>query len=111
MSFTAAVLGASGYAGGELLRLIAGHPSLNLGAMMAGSRAGDRVDVVHPQLTALTDHLMAPTDPQELRNADVVFLALPHGESAALMAHIPAQVRVVDLGADYRLTDAGACEA
>ena len=111
MSFTAAVLGASGYAGGELLRLIAGHPSLNLGAMMAGSRAGDRVDVVHPQLTALTDHLMAPTDPQELSNADVVFLALPHGESAALMAHIPAQVRVVDLGADYRLTDAGAWEA
>ena len=105
MGIRVAVAGASGYAGGELLRLIAGHPEFDLVAATAHSQAGRRVDVVHPQLTGL-DLVLGQTDPATLADADLVFLALPHGESAALAAAaLPAEVRVVDLGADHRLAD------
>ncbi|MBM0258663.1 N-acetyl-gamma-glutamyl-phosphate reductase [Micromonospora sp. 4G55] len=107
MGIRVAVAGASGYAGGELLRLIAGHPELDLVAATAHSQAGQPVSAVHPQLAGL-DLTLAATDPAALADADLVFLALPHGESAALAAALPATVKVVDLGADHRLHDADA---
>ncbi|SCL29511.1 N-acetyl-gamma-glutamyl-phosphate reductase [Micromonospora inyonensis] len=107
MGIRIAVAGASGYAGGELLRLIAGHPEFDLVAATAHSQAGQPVAAVHPQLAGL-DLTFAVTDPAALADADLVFLALPHGESAALAATLPPTVRVVDLGADHRLADAAA---
>ena len=107
MGIRVAVAGASGYAGGELLRLIAGHPELDLVAAAAHSRAGEPLSAVHPQLTGL-DVTLSATDADVLADADLVFLALPHGESAALAATIPSGVKIVDLGADFRLADADA---
>ena len=105
MGIRVAVAGASGYAGGELLRLIAGHPEFELVAATAHSQAGTPVARVHPQLTGL-DLPLGATDAATLSDADLVFLALPHGQSAALADQLPAGVRVVDLGADFRLADA-----
>ncbi|MCI4065491.1 N-acetyl-gamma-glutamyl-phosphate reductase [Micromonospora sp. R77] len=107
MGIRVAVAGASGYAGGELLRLVAGHPEFDLVAATAHSQAGQPVTAVHPQLAGL-DLVLTATDPTTLADADLVFLALPHGESAALAAALPETVRVVDLGADHRLHDADA---
>src|SRR5207344_2069150 len=102
-----AVAGASGYAGGELLRLVLGHPELELAAVCAAASAGRPVTELHPHLTALADRTFDATDPALLADADLVFLALPHGESAAVAAHLPDGLPVVDLGADFRLEDAG----
>ncbi|MFI7026719.1 N-acetyl-gamma-glutamyl-phosphate reductase [Micromonospora sp. NPDC049900] len=107
MGIRVAVAGASGYAGGELLRLLTGHPEFDLVAATAHRQAGQPLDSVHPQLTGL-DLTFAATTVDVLADADLVFLALPHGESAALAARLPAQVRVVDLGADHRLVDGDA---
>jgi N-acetyl-gamma-glutamyl-phosphate reductase len=107
MGIRVAVAGASGYAGGELLRLIAGHPEFDLVAATAHSQAGTPVAAVHPQLAGL-DLVLGVTDAATLADADLVFLALPHGQSAALAAQLPAGVNIVDLGADFRLHDAGA---
>jgi N-acetyl-gamma-glutamyl-phosphate reductase len=109
MGIRIAVAGASGYAGGELLRLVAGHPELDLVAATAHSQAGTPVAEVHPQLAGL-DLTLGATDAATLGDADLVFLALPHGQSAALAAQLPAGVKVVDLGADFRLKDAAAWE-
>jgi N-acetyl-gamma-glutamyl-phosphate reductase len=106
-----AVAGASGYAGGELLRLIAGHPHLELGALAAHGQAGARLCDVHPHLISLGERVLAPSDPAALADADLVFLALPHGASAALAAALPAHVKIVDLGADHRLRDPDAWAA
>ena len=106
MGIRVAVAGASGYAGGELLRLIAGHPEFELVAATAHSQAGLPVAAVHPQLAGL-DVTLGPTDPAVLGDADLVFLALPHGQSAAVAGQLPDGVRIVDLGADFRLRDAG----
>jgi N-acetyl-gamma-glutamyl-phosphate reductase len=104
MGIRVAVAGASGYAGGELLRLIAGHPELDLVAATAHTQAGAHVSSVHPQLVGL-DLVLGATDAATLADADLVFLALPHGQSAALAAQLPDSVRIVDLGADFRLLD------
>ncbi|MEU9509658.1 N-acetyl-gamma-glutamyl-phosphate reductase [Micromonospora sp. NPDC048170] len=104
MGIRVAVAGASGYAGGELIRLVAGHPEFELVAATAHSQAGHRLAVVHPQLAGL-DMVLGETDAATLADADLVFLALPHGQSAALAAQLPPEVRVVDLGADHRLAD------
>jgi len=103
---TAAIAGASGYAGGEILRLLLGHPDIQVGAVTAASSAGMRVGDVHPHLTPLADRLLLETTPESLAGHDVVFLALPHGASAAIVDQLPADVIVVDCGADFRLTDA-----
>jgi N-acetyl-gamma-glutamyl-phosphate reductase len=105
MGIRVAVAGASGYAGGELLRLIAGHPEFDLVAATAHSQAGSPVGAVHPQLTGL-DLTLGTTDAATLSGADLVFLALPHGQSAAVAGQLDAGVKVVDLGADFRLESA-----
>ena len=103
MGRTAAVAGASGYAGGELLRLLLAHPELEVGPVAAGSAAGRPVDELHPHLPQLAGLAFAETTAQVLAQADVVFLALPHGQSAALAAELPDDLPVIDLGADHRL--------
>ena len=105
---TAAVAGASGYAGGELLRLLLGHPDLALGPVAAGAAAGKPVAALHPQLPQLAGVTFAATEADQLAGADIVFLALPHGQSAALVAELRPDLPVVDLGADFRLTGAAA---
>jgi N-acetyl-gamma-glutamyl-phosphate reductase len=105
MGLRVAVAGASGYAGGELLRLVAGHPELDLAVATAHQQAGAPIGAVHPHLACYGEQTLAATDPARLAEADLVFLALPHGESAAVAAALPADTRVVDLGADHRLRD------
>jgi N-acetyl-gamma-glutamyl-phosphate reductase len=105
MGVTVAIAGASGYAGGELLRLIAGHPDLEVIAATAHGNAGQPLTDVHPQLVSYGDLVLAGTTADALAAADLVFLALPHGASAALAADLPSRVKVVDLGADFRLRD------
>ncbi len=106
-----AVAGASGYAGGEILRLLLGHPAyadgrLEIGALTAASSAGDRLGLHAPNLVPLADRVLAPTDVETLAGHDVVFLALPHGHSARLAEELGEQTLIVDCGADFRLTDA-----
>lgn len=108
MGVRVAVAGASGYAGGELLRLIGGHPSLELGPVTADTSAGSAVTDMHPHLAGLTGRVIEPTDPALLAAADLVFLALPHEQSADVAARLPASVKVVDLSASFRLADPGA---
>src|SRR3954468_2637918 len=103
MGMTAAVAGASGYAGGELLRLLLAHPDLTLGPIGAGSSSGQPVHTVHPHLPALVDRSFDVTTAAAMGEADVIFLALPHGESAALAAGLPDDRLVIDLGADHRV--------
>ena len=104
----AAVVGASGYAGGEVVRLLLGHPALGVGPLLAGGSAGRRVTDLHPALTALGDRTFLATDLDTIGDVDVVFLALPHGESGAIAASLPAGTLVIDLGADHRLEKADA---
>jgi N-acetyl-gamma-glutamyl-phosphate reductase len=110
MGIRVGVVGASGYAGGELLRLIAGHPHLELGVATGFAQAGSTIGHVHPHVRSFREVVLAKTDAAVLGDVDLVFLALPHGESAAIAARLPASVRIVDLGADFRLRDAAAWE-
>jgi N-acetyl-gamma-glutamyl-phosphate reductase len=103
-----AVAGASGYAGGELLRLLLGHPEVEIGAVTAGANAGERLGSLQPHLTPLADRVLADTTAETLAGHDVVFLALPHGRSAEIAAQLGDDVLVVDCGADHRLTDPAA---
>lgn len=113
--FSVAVAGASGYAGGEILRLLLAHPAytagrLRIGVLTAGSNAGSSLIEHHPNLTPLADHKLQPTDSALLRGHDVVFLALPHGSSAKIAEELGPQTLIIDCGADFRLTDAAAWE-
>lgn len=105
-----AVAGASGYAGGELLRLLLGHPDVEIGALTAGGNAGSTLGAHQPHLVPLADRVLAETTAEVLSGHDVVFLALPHGHSAELAAQLPAGPVVIDCGADHRLADPAAWE-
>jgi N-acetyl-gamma-glutamyl-phosphate reductase len=111
MGARVAVAGASGYAGGELLRLLAGHPDLELGAVTADTSAGKTIGEVHAHLAgvaALAGRTFEPHGTASLAGCDLVFAALPAGQSAALADSIPAAVKIVDLGPDFRLADPAA---
>lgn len=106
-----AVVGASGYVGGELLRLLLAHPDVEIATLTAGGSAGTTVAQHHPHLLPLADRLIEDTEISRLTGHDAVFLALPHGQSApianALAERNPATV-LIDCGADFRLRDARA---
>ena len=110
MTYRVAVAGASGYAGGEVLRLLLGHPEVTIGAVTAYNSAGDRLGVHQPHLVPLTDRIIEHTTPENLGGYDAVFLALPHGQSHALAAKLGADTIDIDCGADHRLTDPAAWE-
>jgi N-acetyl-gamma-glutamyl-phosphate reductase len=110
-----AVAGATGYAGGEILRLLLGHPAyadgrLTIGAVTAAASAGSALGEHHPHLIPLAQRVVEPTDRGVLEHHDVVFLALPHGHSAALAERLGPETLIIDCGADFRLTDAAAWE-
>jgi len=105
---TIAVAGASGYAGGEVLRLALGHPELQVGALTAAASAGSVLGEHHPHLVPLAERVLEPTSAEILAGHDVVVLALPHGASAPIAAALPPEVVVIDCGADHRLSDPAA---
>jgi N-acetyl-gamma-glutamyl-phosphate reductase len=111
MAVRAAVAGASGYAGGELLRLLLAHPGVEIGALTGSSNAGQRLGGLQPHLLPLADRVLQPTTAEVLAGHDVVLLALPHGQSAAVAEQLGDEVLVVDMGADFRLKDAADWEA
>ena len=107
-TWTVGVTGATGYAGGEVVRLLAGHPHLRLAGVHANSSAGRRLGELQPHLLPFADLEVRPSAPADLAGYDVVVLALPHGESAAIAAQLSPDTLVVDCGADHRLDDPAA---
>jgi N-acetyl-gamma-glutamyl-phosphate reductase len=105
-----AVAGASGYAGGEVLRLLLAHPSVEIGALTAGSNAGERLGALQPHLLPLADRVLEETTVEVLSGHDVVFLGLPHGQSGEIAKALPDDTVVIDCGADFRLEDPAAWE-
>ncbi|MFF4789825.1 N-acetyl-gamma-glutamyl-phosphate reductase [Streptomyces sp. NPDC001276] len=105
MAVRVAVAGASGYAGGEALRLLLAHPEAEIGALTGNSNAGERLGALQPHLPPLADRVLEETTPEVLAGHDVVFLALPHGRSAAVAERLGPDVLVIDMGADFRLKD------
>ncbi|HEU5356282.1 MAG TPA: N-acetyl-gamma-glutamyl-phosphate reductase [Actinocrinis sp.] len=113
MTIRIAVAGATGYAGGEILRILLGHPAVldgraQLGALTAWSNAGSPLGEHQPHLGPLHDRLLATTDPENLAGHEVVFLALPHGQSGAVAQALGPDVLIIDCGADFRLADSAA---
>ena len=104
------VIGASGYSGGELLRLLITHPHFELEYIAAGSSAGQTITSVHPGLRSFGRRVFEETSVTRMNECELVFIALPHGESAKLVAQIDASVKVVDLGADFRLNSKSSWE-
>src|SRR3954451_20212695 len=111
--YRVAVAGASGYAGGEVLRLLLSHPDVEIGALTGGSNAGELLGTLQPHLVPLADRVLEETSPTTLAGHDVVFLALPHGQSGAVAEQLgessPDTV-VIDCVANCRLTDPSLCE-
>ena len=105
MTYTAAVSGATGYAGGEVLRLLAGHPEIEVTTLAAGASAGSSFGALAPHLPRYAHLTVQETTPEVLSGHDIVFLALPHGASARVAAALPEETVVVDAGADHRLED------
>ena len=105
-----AVAGASGYAGGEVLRLLLGHPEVEIGALTAGSNAGERLGALQPHLVPLADRVLEETTVEVLSGHDVVVLGLPHGQSGEIAKALGDDTIVIDCGADFRLTDAALWE-
>lgn len=99
------VIGASGYAGGELLRLLSTHPTFKPTVISAGQSAGELITSVHPHLHSYADRIFSETNIESINSCELVFLALPHGESAKIISKIAPGVKVVDLGADFRLSN------
>ncbi|HET9778601.1 MAG TPA: N-acetyl-gamma-glutamyl-phosphate reductase, partial [Propionibacteriaceae bacterium] len=105
MTVRVAVAGATGYAGGELLRLLLAHPQVEIGSVTASANAGTLLGQHHPHLLPLGDWLVAETSSEVLANHDVVFLALPHGASTEVAAQLHPDTLVIDCGADFRLSE------
>ncbi|HET6947303.1 MAG TPA: N-acetyl-gamma-glutamyl-phosphate reductase [bacterium] len=106
MAVRVSIIGVSGYGGGELARLLAGHPEVELVHLTAESRAGEAMAELYPNLRGFTDAVTAPTDVERTaRDSDVVFIALPNGKAMAMAPSIVPHARVIDLGADFRFRD------
>jgi N-acetyl-gamma-glutamyl-phosphate reductase len=105
MSYSVAVAGASGYAGGELLRLLSAHPEFDISTVTANQNAGQPLISTQPHLRSLAGLTLVDTTAENLAGHDLVFLALPHGASGAITAELPASTVVIDCGADHRLAD------
>ena len=105
MSLSVAVAGASGYAGGELLRLLSAHPEFDVTTVTAFQNAGQPLVSVQPHLRSLAHLQLQATDAATLAGHDVVFLALPHGKSGEVTENLPEGTLVIDCGADHRLTN------
>ncbi len=99
------ILGASGYTGGELLRLLARHPQAEIRLLTANARAGRAVAEVFPHLGRLDLPVLARIDDADWSGIDVVFCALPHGTTQEIIAKLPPHLKIVDLSADFRLAD------
>lgn len=115
MTIRIAVAGATGYAGGEILRLLLAHPAVQdgraqIGTVAAGRNAGSLLGEHQPHLVPLHARVLAETTPETLAGHEVVFLALPHGQSAEVAEALGPEVLIIDCGADFRLTDAAAWE-
>ncbi len=110
MTMRVAVAGCTGYAGGEVLRLLLGHPDVEIGALTAGSSAGSKLGEHQRHLTPLAGRRIEETTVEALRGHDVVFLALPHGTSGAIAEQLDADTLVIDCGADFRLEDSAEWE-
>lgn len=111
MSYSVAVAGASGYAGGELLRLLSQHPDFTVTTVTGFQSAGEQLSVVQPHLRTLADLVLRPTTSESLAGHDIVFLALPHGKSGAITGKLAPDTLIVDCGADHRLADQNDWEA
>jgi N-acetyl-gamma-glutamyl-phosphate reductase len=101
------VIGASGYAGGQLLRLIHAHPKLKFKSAIAHSKANTSIVAEHPFLVGKYDQNFKEFSAEKIAETDFVFIALPHGESAGLISKLKPGTKIVDLGADFRLKDSG----
>lgn len=110
MTIRVAVAGASGYVGGELMRLIANHPQLELATVTAGDNSGEKLGQFHPHLSKYAHLVLSETSRKSLDNHDVVFLALPHGKSAEIAKQLGDETLVIDCGADFRLSSASEWE-
>jgi N-acetyl-gamma-glutamyl-phosphate reductase len=99
------IVGASGYAGGELLRLLSNHPKFEVVYIGAHSNAGEEIESIHPHLSKYFGRKFDPLDIDQINKCDFLFLALPHGESSSLIPQIHPTTKIVDLGADFRLSD------
>jgi len=105
MTYSVAVSGASGYAGGEILRLLANHPDIEIRTVTAHSNAGQPLALHQPHLRSLAHLTLQDTTPEILAGHDIVFLALPHGQSGQYTDQLTDVALVIDAGADHRLTD------
>lgn len=108
MTLSVAIAGASGYVGGELMRLVADHPELELKTVTANSNAGERVSSLHPGNRVHADLIFVETTSSNLQGHDIVFLAMPHAKSAEVASWLSETKMVIDCGADFRLQDADA---
>lgn len=102
------IIGASGYSGGELLRYLSRHPEFSPDYLAAGSNAGQLVSSLHPNLTDFKGRRFEPVSVERANEMDLLFIALPHGESAKIIGEIDSGTKVVDLGADFRLSSSAA---
>ena len=108
MIYNIAILGASGYTGAELVRLIATHPQMRVAALSADRKAGMTMAEVFPFLRHLDLPILTKIEEIDFSKIDLCFCALPHGTTQAVIAALPRNLKIVDLSADFRLRDAAA---
>ncbi len=106
-----AILGASGYTGAELIRLISVHPDMRISALSGDRKAGQAMETVFPHLRHLNLPTLCRIDEIDFSSVDLVFCALPHATSQAVISDLPTDLKIVDLSADFRLRDPASYEA
>src|SRR5580765_7334569 len=107
MKLKIAIFGGSGYGGSELLRILLQHPDAEIQFVTANEHAGKAVGEVHKNLLGITDlrFIKAPEDLGAIKEIDCAFFALPHGQAMEVAPKLPANVRIIDLSGDFRLSD------